>query len=265
MHESPAFRPGLPGAQNRRRHRILPLRCPRWAAHQPELQPSPRACTSAARGHARSMSPATTRSMAAAPTHANQPTPHPNRSIHAATRAPVLAVGRGLRHDAGSPLGAFEWLRPTYSCLHAIAEAPAWCDDLLMSDPASVIEILRGGGRPRIGCRSAHRGVASRGADRRAPKRDELARCRAESRRCRGWLHGREALSRSANTIELHKILVSDNRVAIRGTWRGIFDQGIETLPTGTNWSRTSLACSRSTMPDPRTRDIRLLRALVAS
>jgi ketosteroid isomerase-like protein len=47
-----------------------------------------------------------------------------------------------------------------------------------------------------------------------------------------GFLAGKRLLA--AQTIDLHEVLVSGNRVAVRATWRGTLGHGAQSVPTGT-------------------------------
>ena len=47
-----------------------------------------------------------------------------------------------------------------------------------------------------------------------------------------GFMAGKRLLA--AQTIELHEVLVSGDRVAVRATWRGTIGEGTERLPAGT-------------------------------
>jgi ketosteroid isomerase-like protein len=47
-----------------------------------------------------------------------------------------------------------------------------------------------------------------------------------------GFLAGKRLLA--AQTFDLHEVLVSGDRVAVRATWRGTLGQGAQRLPAGT-------------------------------
>lgn len=47
-----------------------------------------------------------------------------------------------------------------------------------------------------------------------------------------GFLAGKRLLA--AQAIEIHEVLVSGDRVAVRATWRGTIGQGTEGVPAGT-------------------------------
>lgn len=47
-----------------------------------------------------------------------------------------------------------------------------------------------------------------------------------------GFLAGKRLLA--AQTIDVHEVLVSGDRVAVRATWRGTIGQGTESIPAGT-------------------------------
>jgi ketosteroid isomerase-like protein len=47
-----------------------------------------------------------------------------------------------------------------------------------------------------------------------------------------GFLAGKLLLT--AQTIDIHEVLVSADRVAVRATWRGTIGQGTESVPAGT-------------------------------
>jgi ketosteroid isomerase-like protein len=47
-----------------------------------------------------------------------------------------------------------------------------------------------------------------------------------------GFVAGKRLLA--AQTIDLHEVLVSGNRVAVRATWRGTLGQGGQSVPAGT-------------------------------
>lgn len=47
-----------------------------------------------------------------------------------------------------------------------------------------------------------------------------------------GFLAGKRLLA--AQTIEVHELLASGDRVAVRATWRGTIGEGTESIPAGT-------------------------------
>jgi ketosteroid isomerase-like protein len=108
------------------------------------------------------------------------------------------------------------------------------CDDALVHDPASVVrryfeivadlnssaDDLLAVLHPTVRITEHPNMITPRGAVR---DRDAVVA---------GFLAGKRLLA--AQTIDLHEVLVSGNRVAVRATWRGTLGRGTQSVPAGT-------------------------------
>jgi ketosteroid isomerase-like protein len=108
------------------------------------------------------------------------------------------------------------------------------CDDVPVSDPGSTVkryfeivgdlgssvDVLLAVLHPTVRITEHPNAITPRGAVR---DRDAVVA---------GFLAGKRLLA--AQTIEIHELLVSGTRVAVRSTWRGTIGAGTGSLPAGT-------------------------------
>jgi ketosteroid isomerase-like protein len=117
--------------------------------------------------------------------------------------------------------------------MHPVGECPGACDDASMSDPAAVVrqyfavvadlgssaDALLDVLDPAVRVTEHPNAISPRGAVR---DRDAVLA---------GFLAGKALLERQ--TIDVHELLVSGDRVAVRATWRGTIGEGSEALAPG--------------------------------